>query len=525
MTAHDNHGSQSPVARPTASSPPPPSRGRHNQSNSPFDQDLEAGNVNNESAIIDDDVSPDESAPDLPALDGASSSRTGWRSASASEKNTKPLGLYQRSLRVTWQWFAVNMSTGAMASLLGQIPFRFNGIRTIGEIFYIINLVTFLLFLTLIIARFIRKPRALPTSLHHPSESFFFGGFWVAVALLLNGIQTYGVPRSGPWLVAALRVLFWMYFGCATCVAIFQYHIIFYAETMNLADAMPAWVLPTYPFLVTGVVASNIAKTQTGTAAVQIIIGGLAAQGLGWIIALFIYTVYLTRLIASKMPPPAMRPGLYISVGPAAYTCAGILLLGQQAKKHIPDDYLGITSFPVGELWFAISVPAGIFLWLLCMWFSSVATLSIIRDARRMSFSLSWWAFVFPNAGMAIATIQVGTVLDSKPIQIAACVIAVMMVPLWFLCAILHIRAVYRHDLLAPGKDVGVDDVNRAHDVKHQKAVERRQQRRETMGRTSPLPWRSTSQVSFHSKRSKMQNGTRPAPVEEGDEQMNEKQD
>ncbi|OAA76513.1 C4-dicarboxylate transporter/malic acid transport protein [Akanthomyces lecanii RCEF 1005] len=505
----------SPVASPNAVS------SRHDastRSHDAFDHDVEAAAGT---------ASEDHAGTELSALDGTSSGSTQRRANSScnAHKNSPPLGLYHRSLRVTWQWFSVNMSTGAMASLLGQIPFGFHGLRTIGEIFYVVNLVTFCAFLALMGARFARKPRALPTSLHHPSESFFFGGFWVAVALLLNGAQTYGVPRCGPWLVAAVRVLFWLYYACATCVAVAQYHIIFHAETLTLADAMPAWVLPTYPFLVTGVVAANVAKTQTGTSAVQIIVGGLAAQGLGWTIALFIYTVYLTRLISSKMPPPSMRPGLYISVGPAAYTCAGILLLGQQARKHIPDDYLGITAFPVGELWYAVSVPVGIFLWLLCMWFSSVATLSIIRDARRMHFSLSWWAFVFPNAGMAIATIQVGTVLESKPVQIAACVVSVMLVPLWLMCAVLHIRAVYRRDLLAPGKDVGVDDVNQAHDVKQRRADARRQLRRET--RRSNSARMSFGSGNSGGNRLKMrQNGLRSVAPARVDEQVtNEKQD
>lgn len=349
------------------------------------------------------------------------------------------IGIYQRSLRITWQWFPVNMSTGAMASLIAQQPYKFRGLMTIGAIFYIVNLVTFVAFLGLIIARFARKRHAFLTSLHHPSESFFFGAFWVAVALIINGMQVYGVPNCGPWLVKAIRIVYWIYFASATCVAVFQYHIIFHAEKLTLSDAMPAWILPAYPFLVTGVISASIAKTQPTHSAVQILIGGIAGQGLGWILALFIYTVYLTRLMGSKMPPESARPGLYISVGPAAYTCAGILSLGQQAKNVIPADYLADVDVPIGQLWYIISVPVGLFLCLICIWFASVASLSIIRGIPKMSFSLSWWAFVFPNAGMAIATIQIGTALNSKGVKVAGTVITIILVPLWFLCAIMHI--------------------------------------------------------------------------------------
>lgn len=401
----------------------------------------------------------------------------------ADEPPQGKLTFAQRSLRVTWAWFPVNMSTGAMASLLSVQPYKFNGLEAIGKTFYIVNLVTFISFLALISARFIRKPRAFFTSLHHPSEGFFFGGFWVAVALLIYGCQVYGVPSTGPWLIDAIRVIFWMYFACALLVAVLQYHVIFQVERLSPSDAMPAWILPAYPFLVTGTLAAAIAKTQPTDRAIEIIIAGLAGQGLGWILALLIYTVYLNRLIHSNMPDPSVRPGMFVSVGPTAYTCAGLISLGKQAKAQIPDDFLGPMSFPVGEIWYSIAVPAAIFLWLTAIWFSSLSTVSVLRGSRQMTFSLQWWAFVFPNAGLAIATIRIGEALDSAPIKIAGTVITIILVPLWFFCAIMHIRAVWRRDILAPGKDIGVDDVNQRHDEKQALSRARKMRRKVKMER------------------------------------------
>jgi C4-dicarboxylate transporter/malic acid transport protein len=390
----------------------------------------------------------------------------------------KPLSFAQRSLRVTWAWFPVNMSTGAMASLLSQQPFTFAGLDEIGIVFYIVNLVLFCTFSALLAARFARKPRAFTTSLHHPSESFFFGSFWVAIALLIYGMQVYGVPACGPWLVSALRVIFWMYFACAILVAVLQYHVIFQVEKLSPSDAMPAWILPAYPFLVTGSVAAAIAKTQPPQSAINIIIAGLAGQGLGWILALLIYTVYLSRLIHSNMPEPSVRPGMYVSVGPTGYTCAGLITLGKQAKQQIPPDFLGTLQTPVGDIWYAISVPAALFLWLTAIWFSALSTVSVLRGSRQMSFSLQWWAFVFPNVGLAIATIQIGEALSSNPIKIAGTVITIILVPLWFFCAVMHIRAVWLRQILAPGKDIGVDDVNYRHDEKAAKARGKKAQKR-----------------------------------------------
>ena len=380
----------------------------------------------------------------------------------------------ERTLRITWAWFPVNLSTGALSILLYHQPYTFNGLLTIGKMFFILNLFLFCLFTALIVARFARKPHALSTSLHHPSESFFFGAFWVAVNTIINGIQVYGVPETGPWLIRALRIIFWTYYAATGLVAVLQYHIIFQVEMLAPSSAMPAWIFPAYPFLVAGNLAAAIAKTQPPQSAIEIIIGGIAGQGFGWILAFFLYTVYLTRLIHSQMPEPSVRPGMFVSVGPAAYTCAGLLSLGQVARSKIPAEFLGIQAFPVGELWFALSVPVALFLLLIAVWFSALSTVAILRHMRQMSFTLQWWSFIFPNAGLAMATIHVGNVLDSRGIKIAGSVITTILIPLWIFCVFMHIRAIVRRELLAPGRDMGVDDVNKKHDIKVQRRLRKK---------------------------------------------------
>jgi C4-dicarboxylate transporter/malic acid transport protein len=360
------------------------------------------------------------------------------------------------------------MSTGALASLLSQQPFQFPGLNIIGSVVYLVDIALFILFTCLIGARFIMKPRAIPRSLHHPSESFFFGAWWVSLALILYSMAAYGIPGLAPdnqWLIHGMRVLFWMYYACAILVAVFQYHIIFHAERLDVDDAMPAWILPAYPFLVSGPLAAQVAKTQSSLSATQIIIAGIAGQGLGWMLSLLMYSVYYMRLLKSELPTPSVRPGMYVSVGPAAYTCTGLLALGKQAMSQMPEDFMGVPSLNIGAVWFIVSLPASLFLWMTAIWFSAVSTVTILRDARKMRFSLTWWALVFPNAGLTIATIQIGNVVGSIAIQAVASALTVLLIIAWIICAVLHVRAIWKHDILCPGKDAGVDDVNARHDI------------------------------------------------------------
>lgn len=84
--------------------------------------------------------------------------------------HSKNVSIKERLSHFTWSWFECTMSTGALATLLGQQPFTFDGLEAIGKIFFLLNLVLFITFCGLITFRFVMHPSALASSLHHPME-------------------------------------------------------------------------------------------------------------------------------------------------------------------------------------------------------------------------------------------------------------------------------------------------------------------------------------------------------------------
>ncbi|KAI1861409.1 uncharacterized protein JN550_010789 [Neoarthrinium moseri] len=361
---------------------------------------------------------PASSSPGTAAVgDHSSKSSRIERHRRAHGYTSARVSLKERLSHFTWSWFECTMSTGAIATLLGQQPYTFNGLVAIGKVFFVLDLALFVLFSALITARFLMHPSALKTPLHHPHESFFFGTLWVSLALILYGIQEYGVPATGPWLVRALEVLFWLYAACALLVVIFQYHVIFDEEELPVRDCIPVWILPAYPFLVLGPLAAVLEYSQPQPAATPILISGLVFEGLGWSVAFIMYTVYFTRLINSKLPFESKRPGMFVAVGPAGYASTTLASRGMQAPIVIPPNYLGITSVPTGDLWKAFAVPAAMFVWLLGFWFFALATVSCLKGARAMHFTLNWWAFIFPNVGLTIGAISIANAIDSSGIK------------------------------------------------------------------------------------------------------------
>lgn len=378
---------------------------------------------------------------------------------SGKPQHTKKLGSPGGRLQhFTWTWFACTMSTGALAIVLANTPFRFTGLDVIAKIVFILDLVLFVTFCCAIGYRFFTLgPKILRRSLHYPKEALFFGAFWVSIALILNLAQTYGVPVCGPWLASAMRALYWIYCACAMCVAIFQYATLFVAERLPVDGAMPAWIFPVYPFLVIGPLASVIIKAQNETNSLAIWVSAVMFQGLGWTVAVFMYTIYVLRLMSSELPDPSTRPGMYISVGPTGYTSAGLVSLGTSGPSVIPAGWLSINTVPVGDVIKAIAVLAGIFLWLVAFWFFALTTVAVVTGAvskkQKMSFTLNWWAMIFPNAGLILAAINIGDALQSDGIKAVTSAMTVLLVIAWLFVAASNIRGVAKGDILWAGRD------------------------------------------------------------------------
>ena len=353
----------------------------------------------------------------------------------------------------TWPWFACTMSTGAVAVVLGKAPYRFRGLDTIGKIFFIVDLILLISFTTLISIRFATRPRILKRSLHHPAEALFFGSFWVSIALVLNCAEIYGGPSSGAWLTRAMEVCFWMYSACAFCVGVSQYTLLFVAERLPVPAAMPAWIFPAYPFLVIGPLAGTLLSSQPPDAALPMFVGSIMLQGLGWLISIWMYGIYIQRLMSSSLPPPPSRPGMYVSVGPTGYTSAALLSLGMKAPSVIPADYFSVSSVPVGDIIKILGVVSGIFLFLVAFWFFCLTTVTVLEGIKEMSFTLNWWGFIFPNAGMLLALIEIGKILQNKPIKVVSSVGIVALVIMWFVIAAAHVYAVWNKQILWEGKD------------------------------------------------------------------------
>lgn len=355
------------------------------------------------------------------------------------------------------------MSTGGIALVIASTPHRFSGLTTIGTIVFIFDLVLFILITLGISTRFILFRGTLYKSLRHPTESLFFPCFWLSIATIISNIQNYGVEKSGPWLPVALRVLFWLYSSLTFLVAVAQYHILFTEKRLTATSMTPSWILPVFPAMLAGTIASAIASHQPAYHALPIIVGGLAFQGLGFMVSCFMYAIYIGRLITAGLPIPAMRPGMFIAVGPPSFT--GLAILGMSsATGNIFPAYTSITNVlepsRIPDIFRVVALTFAIFLWILAFWFFSISLVAVVTGLRtgKMMFHLSWYCFVFPNVGFTIALIDIGGALESEAIKWVGSVMTVLLVAIWLFVLFNHGRAVLRKEIMWPGRDEDHDD-------------------------------------------------------------------
>jgi tellurite resistance protein TehA-like permease len=179
----------------------------------------------------------------------------------------------------------------------------------------------------------------------------------------------------------------------------------------------------------------------------------LVAQGAGFGPSCVCVVLFFRGVLENGLPPPKVRPALFIPVGALAYTVVAVVGLAQ----GIPDSGYFERHQGAREVCRVVALVAGLFMWGFAVWLCVFAIGANVLVARKMRFALAWWAFVFPNVGLVIATGMIGRELECEPLLWVASGMTVGVVVMWFVAAVGCVRAVWRGEIVWPGKDEDKD--------------------------------------------------------------------
>lgn len=199
-----------------------------------------------------------------------------------------------------------------------------------------------------------------------------------------------------------------------------------------------------------GTIAGIVGRTQPPESRVPILMAGLTMQGFGFIVSLLMYALWIGRMMQYGLPAPNLRPGMMIAVGPPSFTAVGLITI----SNDLPADYGYFAAHPGSiEILQVVALFSAIFIWSLAFWFFCTALISVLASFRKMSFHLVSWALVFPNVGFTIAIDNIGRGLDSPGILWVGTIMTALLVCAWLVLVICQVRAIWRKDIMMPGKD------------------------------------------------------------------------
>ena len=360
------------------------------------------------------------------------------------------MSFLQRVDHLTWAWFTLPMSTGGLALVLAAQPHTFRGLTTIGTVVFLCTVAVFLTLSSLIAVRFARTPSALGASLRNPKESLFQPAFAIAAFTILGGVQRYGRPACGPWLAAAMRVLFWVYTAATVLAMLAHYYALFGGRRIGSKAMTPALVLAVFPPMLSGTLASLIAADQPPRHRVPVVVAGVTLQGLGFLVSLLVNAAYVVRMLDAGFPPVQLRPSMFVAVGPPAFTTLALLGIADA----LPAGYGYFARYPAAaEVIPPLALTCSVFIWTLGVWFLFMAVVGCVSVWRELRFSLAWYAFVFPNSGLVISVIALGNAMDSEGVRWVASVLTVVLVAVFVFVVGMNVKAVLAGEIAWPGKD------------------------------------------------------------------------
>jgi tellurite resistance protein TehA-like permease len=217
-------------------------------------------------------------------------------------------------------------------------------------------------------------------------------------------------------------------------VAILVIVVISKKPVTNTEQLSPALVLPfvgTTTDAVVGGLILNYSDDVNSRLAIPVIIVSYMLVGIGFFVALMIYSAYFIRLTNTGLPPAALSPSLVLLVGPCGQSSAALQLLGQAAMTHFGRYGRGtFLTDTGGSVLAAAGDLLGLMLTGMGLLFAAFATYVILEAAvkRQCKYSLLWWSTIFPMATINTAFISFAESMDSPTFRVLATGLLLLLV-------------------------------------------------------------------------------------------------
>ncbi|KAJ9478502.1 Sulfite efflux pump SSU1 [Pseudozyma hubeiensis] len=355
------------------------------------------------------------------------------------------------TMHFTPSWFSVNMGTGITAILLHQLPYQFKGLGIISNVIFGFNVLLFLVFLGISIARYIIWPQLFWIMLFHPTQSLFLGTFVMGMSTLVAMCAISAAPAWGGGFITFTWTLWWINAVLSLSICIGLPFIQFTRHVQSLDKITAVWFLPVVTTIVCSATGGLVADLlDVGHAKLTLVVCWVL-WGTGFGMAFLLMSLYYARQAIYKIPPAQLIVSTFLPLGPCGQGAFALLqfasVLYKLAEEHgvaLPNEKsVDVqTAKMMATAIYAVSVPIALVIWGLGLVWLVLAVSSLVDLwlVSELTFNLGWWGFTFPLGVFATAAIKFGSVLDSGAFRVVGTVLALVEVVLYIFIATMTVK-------------------------------------------------------------------------------------
>lgn len=345
----------------------------------------------------------------------------------------------------TPNWFAATMGTGILSAVLTQLPVNFPALRVIAEGLWLLNIVLFLTFSALYLARWILYFDEARRVFGHSTVSMFFGTIPMGLATLINGLLTFGLPRWGSEVLPLAELLWWLDVAMSLACGVLIPFLMFTRQEHRIDQMTAVWLLPLVACEVAavsgGLLAPHLAESHSQF---SVLITSYVLWAMSVPVAFSFLTILLLRMALHKLPHESMAASSWLALGPISTGAFGLLVLGADSPAVFTAN--GLSG--VGEIASGLGLLGGVILWGVGVWWCLMALLITARYLRDgIPFNLGWWGFTFPLGVFALTTLKLGAVLHLAFFSVLGCALVAALAVLWLVIMKRTARGAYRGEL------------------------------------------------------------------------------
>ena len=336
------------------------------------------------------------------------------------------------------------MNSGALAQLIHECPYRFNGIDIVSTIFFVTNLVLYIVFSCLFSLRFLWFKGAAYREIVSSMADLTFVSCWsIAFMTLTSGVSLivsnawWGghafsiVAYVMFWFVQAWNALF-LFWAFITLIRNHE------ASDRRIPFSIIIPAVSVATVAITGAVVATYSKDLSSTLAVPVMIVSFNWVGVGILLGLILYVYLFHGLLAQGWPPPDQTATIFILVGPMGQSAAALQILGAAATTYnrFGDYNTGtfLTAEAAKSLDAACVLVALLFNGLAVIW-CLLGIWCMLERAYEgtLTWTPSWNAIIFPNATMTTSFLVFAIEMDSPAYRVIATMMTIILLILYLI--------------------------------------------------------------------------------------------